>query len=38
MFNFTEKEKQTLKEFAALQFPGSADNYGNKWPLHLVEK
>lgn len=27
MFNFTEKEKQTLKEFAALQFPGSADNY-----------
>lgn len=36
--NFSQEQEKALKEFAALQFPGVTDNYGGKWPLHLVEK
>ena len=36
MYQFSEKEKNTLKEMAALQFPGSKDNISTKAPIHFV--
>lgn len=27
-----------LKQYAALQFPGSVDNFGTKTPIHLLQQ
>lgn len=36
MYQFTDKEKNVLKEMAALQFPGSKANISTRTPIHFV--
>lgn len=35
---FSESEKNYLKRFAALQFPGSKDNYSTRHPIHFLQE
>lgn len=34
----TEKEKEYLKRMAALQFPGSRENYSTRHPIHFLQE
>lgn len=36
--DFSENEKKYLKRFAALQFPGSKDNYSTRHPIHFLQE
>lgn len=33
-----ETSSYYLKQYAALQFPGSVDNFGTKTPIHLLQQ
>ena len=35
---FSESEKNYLKRLAALQFPGSKDNYSTRHPIHFLQE
>lgn len=34
--NVNPQSESALKAYAALQFPGSIDNFGTKTPIHLL--
>lgn len=36
--NLSEKERFYLRRYAALQFPGSVDNYSTRNPIHFLEE
>lgn len=36
--NFTDIEKNYLKRMAALQFPGSKENYSTRHPIHFLQE
>lgn len=33
--NVSSQSESALKAYAALQFPGSIDNFGTKTPIHM---
>lgn len=34
--NVSSQSESALKAYAALQFPGSIDNFGTKTPIHML--
>lgn len=34
--NVSSQSESALKAYAALQFPGSIDNFGKKTPIHML--